>query len=119
MAYLARFLGPQGIVVATLHGWWSVHVHKIAPFIEEDGWNEILQDYHSLGYGYRDYLKEESHEYISGSYGISLVKPNVTIRNVEHLEGVRIYLYMERGWSDNHDVIVYGSPAHDKPWPNT
>jgi len=117
MAYLAKFLSPQGFVVATLHGRWSKNVHKVAPFIGEDIWNEILTDYNSVGYGYRDYLKKDSHCYISGSYGISLAKPHVTIRNLEEVPGIRIYQYLERGWSDVHDVVVYGRPAYDEPWP--
>ena len=119
MAHLTKFLGPQGIVVATLHGRWSPHVHKVAPFIGEDIWNEILKDYESLGYGYRDYLKENSHQYISGSYGISLAKPHLTMRNLEDIKGIRIYLYLERGWSDVQDVVVYGRPAYDEPWPTS
>lgn len=117
-AHLARFLSPQGIIVATLHGRWSQHVHKVNPYIGEDSWKEILKDYSSTGYGYRDYLKEESHSFISGSYGISLAKPHVIIRDLEEIPGIRIYLYLERGWADHQDVVVFGHPGYDEPWPS-
>ncbi|OGW38622.1 MAG: hypothetical protein A2Y97_05775 [Nitrospirae bacterium RBG_13_39_12] len=117
-AYLARFLSPQGIIVATSHGRWCQHVHKVAPYIGEDRWQEILKDYSSLGYGYRDYLKKESHQFISGSYGISIAKPHVTIRNLEDIPGIRIYLYLERGLADHQDVVAFGRPSYDEPWPN-
>ncbi len=117
IAHLARFLSPQGIVVATLHGRWCQYVHKAFPYIGEDRWLEIIKDYSSLGYGYRDYLKQKSHKFISGSYGISLAKPHVTIRSLEDIPGIRIYLYLERGWADHHDVVAFGSPSYDEPWP--
>jgi len=117
-AHLARFLSPQGIVVGTFHGRWCQHVHKVVPYIGEERWQEILQDYSSLGYGYRDYLSEESHQFISGSYGVSLSKPHLTIQNLEDIPGIRIYLYLERGWADHQDVAVFGCPGYDEPWPN-
>lgn len=117
-AHLAKFLTPQGIVVATLHGRWSQSVHKVAPFIAQERWEEILRDYSEQGYGYRDYSRSESHAFIAGSYGVSLAKPHAVVRDFEHIPGVRLYLYLERGWSDVQDVIVYGRPAFDEPWPN-
>ncbi len=116
--HLARFLSPEGIIVATLHGRWCQHVYKVHAYIGEDRWKEILKDYGLWGYGYRDYEKQESHQFISGSYGVSLAKPHVTIRNLEEIPGIRIYLYLERGWVDHHDVVAFGTPAYDKPWPH-
>lgn len=117
MAHLSKFLTPHGVIVATLHGRWSQHVHKVAPFIAEDIWAKILEGYNTTGYGYQDYPREKNHSYIKGSYGISLVKPHVTIRNLEDIPGIRLYLYMERCWSDVHDVVVFGRPSFDEPWP--
>ena len=116
-AHLAKFLTPQGIVVATVHGRWCQQVHKVAPYIGQDRWQGILDDFTSTGFGYRDYLREESHTFISGSYGISLAKPHSTIRLLEEIPGVRIYLYVERAWTDHQDVVAYGHPAYDSPWP--
>jgi SAM-dependent methyltransferase len=116
LAHLVKFLKPQGIVVATLHGRWSQSVHKTAPYIEEQQWQGILQDFAASGYGYRDYSQQESHAYISGSYGISLSKPHVIIRDIENLPNVRIYLYRERGFADHQDVVVFGAPGYDQPW---
>jgi 2-polyprenyl-3-methyl-5-hydroxy-6-metoxy-1,4-benzoquinol methylase len=117
MTHLSKFLSPQGIIVATIHGRWSQHVHKVAPYIREDRWEEILQNYSSTGHGYRDYYKEESHQFISGSYGISIAKPHVTIKDVEDIPNTRIFLYLERGWGDHHDVVAIGCPSYAEPWP--
>lgn len=114
MAHLAKFLSPTGIVVATLHGRWSRHVHEVAPYIEEVQWRQILDDYFAEGYGYRDYLVHGL-PHISGSYGVSLAKPHVTIRNVEDIAGIRILFYRERGWVDHQDVLAFGRPSYDLP----
>jgi SAM-dependent methyltransferase len=117
-AHLAKFLTPNGIVVATLHGRWAPHVHRVAPFIAQVQWQEILRDYSEDGYGYRDYSRADSHPFIAGSYGISLAKPHAVVGDLEDIPGVRLYLYLERGWSDVQDVIAYGRPAYDEPWAN-
>jgi SAM-dependent methyltransferase len=115
IAYLVRWLSPQGIIVATLHGRWSEHVHNIGPFIDEGNWQGILAEYDRSGYG--NYWRENSHDYIEGDYGVSLVKPHAILKDVEDIPGVRIHLYRERGWADNHDVVAFGRPSHDEPWP--
>jgi SAM-dependent methyltransferase len=118
LAHLARFLSPHGIIVVTLHGRWSEYVHKVAPYIKEDSWSEIIKDYRFTGHGYRDYLKEESHEYIAGSYGVSIAKPHISIKDVEEIPNTRIYLYLERGWGDHQDVLVFGRPSYAELWPH-
>jgi len=119
MTHLTKFLSPTGIIVATLHGRWSEYVHNYAPYINDEAWDEILEEYQYTGYGYRDYKQEESHSFISGSYGISIAKPFASIRDVEEIPNVRIFHYMERAWGDHQDVIVFGRPSYAKLWPNT
>ena len=114
MSHLAKFLSPTGVVVATLHGRWAQHVHSMAPYIEEAQWRQILDDYFAAGYGYNDYLVHGL-SHISGSYGVSLAKPHATIRNVEDIAGIRIFLYRERGWVDHQDVLAFGRPSYDLP----
>lgn len=117
LGHLAGFLTPSGIIVATVHGRWCEHVHKVVHYIGEDRWKKIVAGFSTEGYGYSDYVPDESHPYISGSYGISLVKPHVTIRDLEEIPGIRILLYRERGWADHHDVVAFGRPAFNNPWP--
>ena len=54
LAHLARFLTPQGMVVATVHGRWCEHAHKVVPYIAEERWRRILDEYRASGYGYAD-----------------------------------------------------------------
>jgi SAM-dependent methyltransferase len=117
IAHLVHWLSPQGIIVATLHGRWSEHVHELGPFIDSANWREILAEYDRCGYGYRNYPQGKSHDYIEGSYGVSLTKPHAILQDTEATPGVRVHLYRERGWGDNHDVVAFGLPSWDEPWP--
>lgn len=114
LAHLARNLSDQGIIVATVHGRWCEEVHKFYSYIAEESWQKILEGYHSTGYGFHDYARSENHSYISGSYGISLAKPHITIKNIEEIPDVRIYMYMERGWCDHQDVVAFGRPSYEQ-----
>jgi SAM-dependent methyltransferase len=116
LAHLATFLTPHGMIVATVHGRWCEEVQKHSPYIAAERWQRILDGYAKTGYGYVDYATEESHDYIPGSYGVSLARPHVIMRMVEQIPGVRILLYAERAWADHQDVIAFGRPAFDKPW---
>jgi SAM-dependent methyltransferase len=117
MAHIAQFLAPRGIVVATLHGRWSEHVHTVSPYVAQEGWEGILADYRDTGYGYRDYSPQETNTSIEGGYGVSLALPHVILHDVEAIPGIRIHVYRERAWADHHDVLVFGKPSYDKPWP--
>lgn len=117
LAHLARALTPQGIVVATFHGRWAEHVHEVAPYISADRWSDILSGFRTSGFGYSDYERQHSHSYISGSYGVSLAKPDALVSDIADIPETRIYMYRERGWADHQDVVVFGKPAFDQPWP--
>jgi SAM-dependent methyltransferase len=116
LAHLARFLSPRGIVVATTHGRWSECVNKRAPYIGAERWEVVMEGYRSRGYGYSDYVQEESTQYVPGNYGVSLARPNAMLRICEAIEGVRVFSYSERAWADHQDAIVYGKPSYDEPW---
>ncbi len=110
MTHLANFLTPNGIVVATFIGRRATEIHKFSPFIDPAKWENIIIDYNETGYGYADYSDEENHDYIAGSYGVSLVKASRIMQIVESIPGIRLFSYMEGGWANNQDVLVYGKP---------
>jgi SAM-dependent methyltransferase len=111
LAFLAKQLSPTGIIVATFHGRWALKMHHIMPYLDEDRWQKILGGYQQDGYGYSDYAKGVGyHDFIDGSYGISAAKPRKLVEIIEDIPGVRIFLYQEKGWADNHDVIAFGRP---------
>ncbi len=116
MAHLARFLAPNGIVVATMHGRWSEHVNRRSPYLGADRWAQVMDGYNARGYGYADYVQAESSQYVPGNYGISMARPQAMTRLLERIEGVRMFSYSERAWADHQDVIVYGRPSYDESW---
>lgn len=120
LKHLSEFLTPTGIVVATFHGRWSERIQNENKFryINDASWQSILRDYRETGYGFADYTPAEGHAYMEGSgYGISLSKPATVMQMVSNIPGVRMFMYAERAWADHHDVVVFGKPAFDKPWP--
>ena len=117
LAHLAKFLSPRGFLVGTTHGRWSEHVHKHHPYIAKNSWDIILDGYRRSGYGYCDYHARESHDYLSGSYGISLAKPHTIVADIEQVPGVRLLLYRERAWADHQDIFAIGKPSFDARWP--
>jgi len=119
MAHLATLLSPTGIVVASTHGRWCEHAYAKLHYIAQDKWDNILKDYRAVGYGYASYSRKETHDYIDHDYGFSLSRPSITTHDVEAVPGVRIHSYMERAWDNHHDVVVFGRPSFDIPWPSS
>lgn len=111
---LAGLLSDKGIVVATLHGRWATRIQRLTPYIDEDKWKSILSEVEASGYGYSDYDRSGGHNFISGSYGISVVKPYRILKMLEAIPGIRVYMYQEKGWGNNHDVVVFGKPDWDE-----
>jgi SAM-dependent methyltransferase len=99
LRHLCAALAPDGILVATFHGRWSIEVNKRFPFINGAAWEIIVKGYRSSGYGYSPYTPTED-------IGVSLSKPSKIIEISEGIEGVRLLCYQERGWGNNHDVLA-------------
>jgi SAM-dependent methyltransferase len=130
LIYLANHLNPYGVLVATFHGQWSVEFQKKHPMIDVESWNAILNSYKNTGFGYAPYRITRTKRWLiylaknlksykntgfgytpyreldMGDYGISLTRPGVVCDLVSAIPGVRLAGYMERGWADNHDVVI-------------
>jgi len=112
LAHLVNALGDDGVLVCTLHGRWSLVVQEsYMRLIDDSSWQSVVSGYRQTGYGFATYPN-------SDSYGISLSDPAWVVDAVGALEGVRLLGYVERGWADNHDVLVIGKTDRAKPWPN-
>lgn len=115
LTFLSKQLSPTGIIVSTFHGRWALRMQRIIPYLDERRWEHVLEGYFKNDYGYVDYEKGVGyHDFIEGSYGISAAKPRKLIEIIEDVPGVRIFLYQEKGWGDNHDVIAFGRPDWDR-----
>lgn len=88
------------------------------PYIDERAWSQIIRGYTEEGYGYADYRKSEAHGFIERSYGVLLASPHVLVRDPEHMDGMRIFQYKERVWTDHQGMVVIGRLAFNELWPN-
>jgi SAM-dependent methyltransferase len=117
LTFLSRHLSENGIIVATFHGRWATRLHKLVPYpMDDDQWAAIMSGYDTAGYGYHDYRKEQSHDFIEGSYGLSVARAHTIVEMIESIPNVRLFMYQERGWGDNHDVVAFGKPDWDDSW---
>ena len=111
LAHLAAHLSPQGVLVATFHGLWSHEVRKKHPMLDDASWAEVLRGYERTGFGYAPYRGAEAVD-----YGVSLTRPSVVCEMATAIRGVRILGYMERGWADNHDVLILSKNDRLASW---
>jgi cyclopropane fatty-acyl-phospholipid synthase-like methyltransferase len=112
LTHLSRFLSPTGIIVATVHGRRCEKLGETLNYINADAWREIVGEYRSSGFGYRDYERSESHDYIEGSYGVSLSRASAIVSDIESISDMRLFSYTERAWADHQDVVVLGKPGY-------
>ena len=110
LRYLCDHLNEDGILVATFHGAWSLRMHTIYPMIEASSWERLVDEYQRTGYGYARYPGWEQ------DYGISLSSPEALLRIVDAIPGVRISGFLERGWAENHDVLMISRDDRDRAW---
>lgn len=111
LAFLAKQLTRTGIVVATFHGRWAIKMNDIMPYLDAERWAGLMSDVESQGYGFRDYRRGETHGFIEDDYGISVAKPAALVDLVSTIPDTRLYMYQEKGWGHNHDVIAFGRPG--------
>ena len=111
LAYLARHLNPDGVLVATFHGTWSIQMQKSYPMIDAASWDAVLEGVEREGYGYAPYPHGRA-----GDYGISLTRPAWICDAIAQIPGVRLAGYAERGWAENHDVAVITRDDRLTPW---
>lgn len=110
LAYLAQHLVDGGVLVATFHGMWSIHVQRQSPMIDSESWETILAGYRERGFGYARYRDMDL-----GDFGLSLARPSRIIDIATSIPDVRVLMYQERGWADNHDVLALTNERPD-PW---
>jgi SAM-dependent methyltransferase len=101
LTYLASCLAPHGLLVATFHGLFAEKLHETHPMINEAGWQRVLSGYRATGFGYTPYT-----EFDLGDYGVSLASPAKIISLATAIPDTRVVAYVERGWANNHDVLM-------------
>jgi SAM-dependent methyltransferase len=111
LRHLCSALAPDGVLVATFHGYWSREVQKIAPLLQDADWARVVDECDRSGFGYAPYDAVASPD-----YGVSLAKPHRIVEMAERIPGVRMLAYLERGWAGNHDVLGIAKTDRFEPW---
>jgi SAM-dependent methyltransferase len=109
LAYLAEHLSDHGIIVATFHGRYTIELAKAHPGTTGGAdWAKVLSDREGNGFGFAYYPDN----YGVDGYGVSCAKASKIMDIAEAIPGTRTLAYSERGWSNNHDVLVLAK--HDR-----
>ena len=111
LTYLVEHLTPHGVLVATFHGRYTIEFQKRYPMIDPTSWASVLAQYERTGFGYAPYGSAEF-----GDYGVSLAKASAIVDIVSGIDGVRLIGYVERGWADNHDVVMVAKHDRLESW---
>ncbi|MDR7222778.1 class I SAM-dependent methyltransferase [Aminobacter aminovorans] len=98
LTYLSGHLSEHGILVTTFHGYFSEKHTAFGGGADEE---LLRRQFHFTGFGYTPY---KTYNDIT-DYGVSLSKPSTILDIADSIPGMRAS-YMERGWANNHDVLV-------------
>ncbi len=111
---IARSLSDTGLAIVTLHGRHSEHRQSIPQwkYVEAPLYHVARATIPEIGFGYVDYNHDMRATFSNQSrYGISFSRPSWTLKVLERDFDNRILGYVERGWDEHQDVLVFGRPA--------
>jgi SAM-dependent methyltransferase len=101
LGFLVDRLARDGLLVFTTHGPWCARQVRNGesrlggPRIL----GEILHGYDETGFGFSSYPEREG-------YGVSLTAPAAVAQQLARFDGLRLVLYLERGWAGHQDVVA-------------
>ena len=101
LSFLVERLAPNGLLVFTTHGPWCAQqiragVSRLGgPRIQ----GETLHGYEETGFGFSNYPERDG-------YGVSLSTPAAVAQELAAFDGLRLVLYLERGWFGHQDVVA-------------
>ena len=112
---IGRSLSDSGIAVITLQGRFSDHIQATMPnfYLPDQNYEVAAESVRRTGFGYVDY----THDVLNGifnkeeGYGIALVRPHWVLRLLEPRTDLRLLGYVERGWDNHQDVLIFGRPG--------
>lgn len=100
--FLTERLASDGLLVLTTHGPWCAQQirEKKSPLGgARKGHLSMLRGYDATGFGFAGFKQLEA-------YGNSLVTPAAVAQRLHAIEGLRLVLYLERGWNRFQDVVA-------------
>ncbi|MER9763106.1 class I SAM-dependent methyltransferase [Mesorhizobium sp. M0138] len=98
LRYLTSHLSEHGVLVSTFHGYYSDKHTAFGGGVDHE---RLRRQFAESGFGYEEYTTYPDIR----DYGVSLSKPSAILDIADGIPGVRAS-YIERGWANNHDVLV-------------
>ena len=112
---LSRSLNDTGIAIVTLHGRHSEYIQENYSwrYFEDELYEIARSTISEKGFGYADYKGLAGPPLFDNHahYGVSFSRPHWSLKMVEADDRIRILGYIERGWHDHQDVLVFGRPG--------
>lgn len=106
----SRSLAPSGIALVTTHGRYAtIFQRTVFGYLPHELFSEIEDEYSARGFGYRNYVGEQN-------YGISVSAPSFVLRCLEPDSSITVLDYVERGWDNHQDVVVFEKRPIDATW---
>jgi SAM-dependent methyltransferase len=101
--FLVDRLAPEGLLVFTTHGpWYAERIReKASPLggVSQEAQLEMLRGFDGAGFGFAGFQQRNM-------YGLSLSAPSAVASHLQALNGLRLVLYLERGWRGHQDVVA-------------
>ena len=110
LTYLSGHLAKHGILVATFHGLFAKDLFSKWDHPLGEDWEKMASDFEESGFGYDRFKNGDM-----GDYGSSVSKPSWVMEAACDIPDIRIVSYSERGWANNHDVLIV--TKHDRYQP--
>ena len=112
---LGRSLSDSGIAVITLQGRFSDHLQSTRSnfYLPDQDYEVAAESVRRTGFGYVDYPQNVLKGIfdMEEGYGIALVRPHWVFRLLERRTDLRLLGYVERGWDNHQDVLIFGRPG--------
>jgi SAM-dependent methyltransferase len=106
----SRVLAPGGIALITLQGrntpHFQMHDYKYLP---DDRMADAIAALEQTGFGHAPYTEIDN-------YGITMSLPSFVLAHLERDPTISLRGFVERGWGDHQDVLIFQKEAIDHRW---
>jgi SAM-dependent methyltransferase len=110
LSLFSRVLAPGGIALITLQGRNTPHFQEVEfEYMDQEGMDDSVKAFADTGWAFAPYPGEDD-------YGITFALPSVVHAHLERDPTVSCRGYVERGWDDHQDVLIFQKEAIGHRW---
>jgi SAM-dependent methyltransferase len=110
LSLFSRVLAPGGIALVTLQGRNTPHFQEVEfEYMDQEGMVDAVKTFTETGWAFAPYPGEVD-------YGITFALPSVVHTYLEQDPTVSCRGYIERGWDDHQDVLIFQKEPIGHRW---